>query len=359
MSGRGTARKRKTVSYAESNSERPTKTARRQTGSKAISNAQKRQSNSTWSEAIKENLRKHITPEAIRKAHQEDLDCASVFTFGQRCKLDNLLESTIKNAVHKYFSLGPRSSDKLVELHDFLALCVEVLLGDPKLSVRSYGIGGEAKIPGYVNEKNMDIAVCRECAGGKEEFVAGIEVKFVMSNYGKNANNYIEGAMGQSVNLKLRNPEFVFWHFFASFSKVPQFKFDKRSSDYDVTFENVKGFPVLRREYGRFHKIKRDNMGVIADKPTRTLLPDNASITVVDMTPAMEAIWKRPPATITESNLMLATQVRDHCRLVVRNEGNVNNVSDWICNLIDFVRSIKRAVSNPRSRDALFVFPRP
>lgn len=52
---------------------------------------------------------------------------------------------------------------------------------------------------GHYYEKRVDISIFRG-----EMPCAGVAVKFIMSNYGQNANNYFEGMLGETANLRAR-----------------------------------------------------------------------------------------------------------------------------------------------------------
>ena len=68
-----------------------------------------------------------------------------------------------------------------------------------KYVVKSLGFqdGREAKILGRYMNKNVDITIKKD---GKA--VAGIAIKFVMSNYSQNSNNYFENMLGETANIR-------------------------------------------------------------------------------------------------------------------------------------------------------------
>ena len=50
---------------------------------------------------------------------------------------------------------------------------------------------------GRYMEKRVDIVVLKD-----EKDIAGIGVKFVMSNYSQNSNNYFENMLGETANIR-------------------------------------------------------------------------------------------------------------------------------------------------------------
>ena len=109
------------------------------------------------------------------------------------------LLSTIKLAFQKYLTTHPRSNAKLKILHAKISSDLRVLLGNEYL-VDSLDLnkGKERKIDGRYNNKTVDITISKL----NKEIVAGIAVKFVMSNYSQNSNNYFENMLGETANIR-------------------------------------------------------------------------------------------------------------------------------------------------------------
>src|SRR6266498_3769377 len=86
---------------------------------------------------------------------------------------------------------GVRDTRKLKILHPHIAKDLRNILGD-KYQVYSLDEkqGKEEIIPGRYMKKKVDIAVMKR---GKP--VAGVGVKFIMSNYRQNSNNYFENML--------------------------------------------------------------------------------------------------------------------------------------------------------------------
>ncbi|WP_049757049.1 hypothetical protein [Mycoplasma crocodyli] len=76
-----------------------------------------------------------------------------------------------------------------------------MLLGnDYDVHSLGYGNGKEIKIPGRYIDKTVDITISKN-----DSVIAGIGVKFVMSNYKQNSNNYFENMLGETANLRSNN----------------------------------------------------------------------------------------------------------------------------------------------------------
>jgi hypothetical protein len=104
----------------------------------------------------------------------------------------------ITKSFRKYLATHPRSNEKLKILHGALAKNLkEKLANDYSVRALGYEKGKEQNIQGRYIDKVVDIVVSK-----KEEIVAGIGIKFVMSNYGQNSNNYFESMLGETANIR-------------------------------------------------------------------------------------------------------------------------------------------------------------
>lgn len=106
----------------------------------------------------------------------------------------------LQNSFFEYLNSGPRSNKKLTVLHGAIARDFAESLG-PKFEVRSLGFkdGREYTVNGRYIDKIVDITIL----DGKE-VIAGIGVKFVMSNYAQNSNNYFENMLGETANIRCK-----------------------------------------------------------------------------------------------------------------------------------------------------------
>lgn len=93
-----------------------------------------------------------------------------------------------------------RSNQKLYPLHGGIAQDFQKSLG-VQYSLFSLGFneGKEKKIEGRYINKAVDIVIEH-----KGKIIAGIAVKFVMSNYAQNSNNYFENMLGETANIRTK-----------------------------------------------------------------------------------------------------------------------------------------------------------
>ncbi len=107
----------------------------------------------------------------------------------------------ITRSFQKFLNTGSRSNQKLKILHGEIAEDLSNKLGKD-YSVKSLGFqkGKEAKIEGRYINKQVDITILKD-----DIPIAGIAIKFVMQNYSQNANNYFEGMLGETVNIRCKD----------------------------------------------------------------------------------------------------------------------------------------------------------
>ncbi|MEG7979006.1 MAG: hypothetical protein NY202_03795 [Mollicutes bacterium UO1] len=66
-------------------------------------------------------------------------------------------------------------------------------------------------------DKRVDIAITKG-----EETVAGLGVKFIMSNYSQNSNNYFESMLGETANIRTNN--ILYFQIVICFARPPYFE---------------------------------------------------------------------------------------------------------------------------------------
>ncbi len=121
-----------------------------------------------------------------------------------------------------------------------------------------YGIGDgkEKTLQGRYYEKAADISVFQngvQCAG--------VAVKFVMSNYSQNANNYFEAMLGETANLRARR--LPYFQVLVLPESMPYFE---RNGDISRAEE-------LREHHLRkYLALSQDNPSVFFHTPNKTLL---------------------------------------------------------------------------------------
>lgn len=119
-----------------------------------------------------------------------------------------------------YLDYGPRSNRKLKHLHGWLRDEIARNLG------RDYAVSGlgvdsnsEQIVSGMYYDKSVDLLVSRD-----DIDLGVVSVKFVMSNYRQNKNNYFEQQLGETANL--RRSDIVFGHILVLPVPTPYYKRD-------------------------------------------------------------------------------------------------------------------------------------
>ncbi|RXJ69301.1 hypothetical protein CRV08_04640 [Halarcobacter ebronensis] len=117
----------------------------------------------------------------------------------------NVFLSKIEESYLSYLD-NARSVNKIIPIHSFISEAVQFLLGDSYI-VKSHGYDlsneksyNEIKVKGKYYSKDVDIAVMKN-----GNVLGAIGLKFICSNYLQNANNYFEGMLGETANLRLEN----------------------------------------------------------------------------------------------------------------------------------------------------------
>jgi hypothetical protein len=276
------------------------------------------------------------------------LNPEDVATWEGRCRMNNAFQNALQHSVLTYFRLGERSSEKLKPLHYFIGQCVQALLGpyDAKsnpYTVVSYALGidsarsREEKVDGYLNCKDVDVTVLYEGIP-----VGAISVKFVMSNYRQNKNNYFESMLGECVNLKLNRPYMKFWHVFVTFDELPYFKKDGTMRPLPEKVDVAE----LTRKYQSLLNLRPGS-----GRSTASLTPDFLSLTLLDR----KGEWYKSKKDYTAENNARYRKASQQCFLP--NSGSPK--LDWLYNLIEFVNAIKQEVASKMGsgRDNVFYFP--
>lgn len=164
----------------------------------------------------------------------------------------------LKEAFITYLKTGARSNKKLGVLHGAISKDLQERLNDSKYSVYSlgYGIGKEHKIIGRYVDKAVDITVAENNTP-----VAGIAVKYVMSNYSQNSNNYFENMLGETANI--RSAKIPYFQIFVIPDKIPYFDKDGGIAKWEaITEHNLK----------KYIKLSNDNIETFLHTPNKTLV---------------------------------------------------------------------------------------
>jgi hypothetical protein len=153
----------------------------------------------------------------------------------------NYLGNALKEAIKEYYNMGPRSNRKLIPLHGTIN---EIIRKELKTYECHSLPAKEIKVKGRYYDKNVDVCI------KKEDRVYGVvSVKFIMSNYSQNANNYFENLVGELYNLKSNG--LVQWYILVIFDKVPYY--DKKNDIRRIE-------KVSEDEFKRYSKLVDDKL---------------------------------------------------------------------------------------------------
>lgn len=165
---------------------------------------------------------------------------------------------TLKKSFCKYLETSGRSNEKLKILHAQIAKDLVSLLGEGyKVYSLGFESGKEHIITGRYVEKVVDITI----ADKMDKIVGGIAVKFVMSNYSQNSNNYFENMLGETANI--RSASIPYFQILIIPDEIPYYKKD----DIISKAEHLSGHNVAK-----YLKLSQDNPKNYLHTPDKTLL---------------------------------------------------------------------------------------
>ncbi len=151
---------------------------------------------------------------------------------------------TIRESFKTYLEINTsRSTAKLKSLHGKIANDLQQKLGTEfTVHAQGYNDDREKSIHGRYYDKRVDITVCKN-----SQTVAGYSIKFVMRNYSQNSNNYFEGMLGETANI--RTNAIPYFQIFIIFDKVPYFENSGKFSRYDIiSFHNLQKYIALSKD---------------------------------------------------------------------------------------------------------------
>ena len=162
----------------------------------------------------------------------------------------------LKDSFKVYLKTSARSNKKLEVLHGAIAKDLHKRLGNNyQIKSLGFGTGKEAKINGRYMEKAVDISIFKS-----EKALGGVAVKYIMSNYSQNSNNYFEGMLGETANLRTTSK--AYFQIVALPKHVPYFKKDGTISKIEtITAHNIE----------KYLKLSQDDVTVYMHTPTKTL----------------------------------------------------------------------------------------
>ncbi|MDR1697775.1 MAG: hypothetical protein LBR37_02515 [Erysipelotrichaceae bacterium] len=161
------------------------------------------------------------------------------------------------NSFKMYLASGPRSNEKLKILHGAISVDLQNRIGYEFL-ICSLGFkqGHEQSVPGRYMDKTLDITVSRN-----ERVIAGLAIKFVMSNYSQNSNNYFENMLGETANLRSNN--IPYFQIFIIPDKIPYYDSKKNITKWEeISEHNLK----------KYKKLSNDNVDIFMHTPNKTFV---------------------------------------------------------------------------------------
>ena len=191
----------------------------------------------------------------------------------------------------KYIEYGSRSTEKLKPIHKYIADTLIKIWGN-SFQVHYMGkVNKEMKVSGKYYNKDIDITITKD---GKPVICVGI--KYIISNYKQNSNNYFENMMGETANIQANNNLPYFQLIFLP-QKIPYLKKSTKEitkieeinkKDLQKYINLVYDNPQTHKPYAigillidinkNTHKIKATNLNDIFEKDFISLFQKKLSI---------------------------------------------------------------------------------
>jgi len=160
-----------------------------------------------------------------------------------------------------YLERGARSTAKLKILHPYIAQDLRKFLGN---EYQVYSLdkndGKEKKISGRYFDKKVDILITKG-----NLTVAGFGVKFIMSNYKQNSNNYFENMLGETANI--RTNTILYFQIVICFAYPLYFHKEKNQERIIKTIEEINS-----RHLKKYRILSSDNIVNFLHSPNKTFL---------------------------------------------------------------------------------------
>lgn len=162
----------------------------------------------------------------------------------------------LEDAFSEYINTSARSNKKLYILHGAISKDLASRLG-PEYRVASLGVYNdkEETIKGRYMDKKVDITISKM---GK--VLGGIAVKYVMSNYGQNSNNYFENMLGETANIRCNKK--AYFQIIILHKYMPYFDNNGRITKMEE---------IKQHHVEKYLKLSEDNPEVMMHTPTKTL----------------------------------------------------------------------------------------
>jgi len=174
---------------------------------------------------------------------------------------NSIFLKTLEKSFLKYLEKGARSNEKLKPLHGAISEDIISNLNSKNESVEDYSAASlgydknkERKISGRYIDKAVDITICKNNIP-----IAGIAVKFVMSNYKQNSNNYFENMLGETANIRCNN--IPYFQIIVIPEMIPYFNEDKIISKWEKLNKN---------NLKKYIKLSEDDINIYMHTPNKT-----------------------------------------------------------------------------------------
>lgn len=150
------------------------------------------------------------------------------------------------------------------------------LTGDFTITGLSESSSTEAEVPGAYYPKKVDIKISVD-----DETLGIVSIKFVISNYRQNSNNYFEQGMGETANLRRGN--IVYGHLFCLTNPIPYKKRSGRVAKFErLNDDDIRKYHRLRNDHEHLHAPHELALGIVdldIKSNTITGITDPATLT--------------------------------------------------------------------------------
>lgn len=174
--------------------------------------------------------------------------------------MDENFLKTLKESFLEYLNSGERSNKKLCILHSKIAKDLSKKLGNTYI-INSLGFGNfkEDLIFGRYYDKKVDITISKD-----DKILAGIGVKFVMSNYSQNSNNYFENMLGETANI--RSNSIAYFQIFILFDELAYFGIENNKK----IIKKIE--KITQHNIQKYINLSNDNVDIFMHTPNKTLV---------------------------------------------------------------------------------------
>ncbi|WP_341266641.1 hypothetical protein [Candidatus Phytoplasma fraxini] len=214
---------------------------------------------------------------------------------------DNFEKELIKEITNSFeFAISKennnRSSNKVNTIHSIIAQHLQQLLGCKYNVVTEYNGKNDknTKIKGRYNDKKVDIAIKRK---NDNKIISGIGIKFPLSNFHKNKNNYFENMLGETSNIRSNN--IPYFQIMILLKMIPNFSDKKEPIPFTVVDEKL---------LENYATLSKDNITSFFHSPLKTLiliLKDNIKVKKLEFKNKKEYFdfYKKNPFEFSFSDL--------------------------------------------------------